>query len=54
MEQGAFPFSECCSVRFRESDGEVVGADPSALDVDIDVVVNGAKQAASDFEWAES
>ena len=32
----------------------MVGADSPAFDVDVDVVVNGAKQATSDFKWTES
>ena len=39
----AFVISECCSVVFSESDDEVVGADPSAFDVVVDVVVNGTE-----------
>ena len=54
FEQGAFVISQCFSVRFRKGDGEVVGADPPALDVDVDVVVNGAKEATPDFKWTKS
>jgi len=36
--------------RVREGDGEVVGADSPALDVDVDIVIDGTKEAASDFK----
>ena len=46
--------SECGTVRFREGHAVAVGCDTTAFDVDVDVVVDGAQQAATDFERSKS